>query len=207
MWQLRFDSSLDSWAVVPRADEQERRREWGSVVAGSLRRQWDLDQDEPFAVALSRVMEELLQSQPEGAIADLVTWPTRSPLPLRVTFHLVATDAATDWTARGFETAPYLQSPFGEGTQYSRRIPLELTQGIASLDSVIVFDRGDSALVVRVHACPVDTYVASAGTLADLIASCVLTDSTGRPFTTGKNEYRTVDDSDAWPEEGTEALV
>ena len=202
MWQLRFDSSLVAWAVVPGPDEHERRRDWGAVVARALRRQWEVDQDEPFSDALSQAIEALLRSQPEGALADLVTWPIRSPLPLRVTFHVVATDMSPDWTERGFEAAPYLQSPFGEGVQYSRRIPPELTQGVAAIDAVIVFDRGDAALVVRVHACPMDIYVASASTLADLIASCGLTDSMGRSFTTGRSEYQMLDGSDMWPEEG-----
>lgn len=206
MWQLRFDSSLVAWAVVPRPDEHERRGEWGHVVAGALRRQWEVDQDGPFSVALSEMTDALLSSQPEGALADLVTWPIRSPLPLRVTFHVLDTASSTGWTAQGFEAASYLQSPFGEGVQYSRRIPLELTKGIASLDAVIVFDRGDVALVVRVHVCPIEVYMASASILAELIAACDLTDSTGRSFTTGRSEYLTPDDSDAWPEKGIGVL-
>jgi len=202
MWQLRVDSSLVDWAVVPGPDEHERRQEWGSVVAGALRRQWALDQDEPLAVGLSETIEVLMSSRPEGTLADLVTWPIRSPLPLRVTFHVVETGISTNWAAQGFEAAPYLQSPFGDGVQYSRRIPLELTEGIASLDAVIVFDRGDAALMVRVHPCPIDVYVASARSLADLIASCGLTDSTGGSFTTGGSEYLAPEGADAWPEEG-----
>jgi len=206
MWQLRFDSSLTAWAVVPRPDEHERRREWGHVVAGALRRQWDVDQDGPFSDALSQMTEALLSSQPKGALADLVTWPIRLPLPLRVTFYVLDSSTSTGWTAQGFEAAPYLQSPFGEGVQYSRRIPLELTNQIASLDAAIVFDRGDVALMVQVHPCPIDVYMASAGILADLIASCDLTDSTGRSFTTGRSEYLAPDDSDAWPEKGIGVL-
>ncbi len=206
MWQLRFDSSLDAWAVVPRPDEHERRRQWGHAVERALRRQWEVDEDGPFSDALAQMAEALLSSQPEGAIADLVTWPIRSPLPLRVTFYVLDTATSADWKAEGFEAAPYLQSPFGEGIQYSRRIPLELTKGIASLDAVIVFDRGDVALMVQVHVCPIDVYMASADILADLIASCDLTDSTGRSFTTGRHEYLAPDESDAWPEKGIGVL-
>lgn len=202
MWQLRFDSSLVAWAVVPRPEEQERRREWGRVLAGSLRRQWELDPDGPFSHALSQTIDGLLRSQPGGVLADLVTWPIRVPHPLRVTFYVVDTATSTDWAAEGFDSAPYLQSPFGAGVQYSRRIPPELDLGVVALDSVIVFDRGDVALVARVHACPIEVYVAGASTLADLIASCSLTDSTGRSFTTGSSEYLAPDGSDAWPEEG-----
>jgi hypothetical protein len=202
MWRLRFDSSLTAWAVVPRPDEHERRREWGRVVVGALRKQWEIDQDGPFSDALVQTTEALLSSQPKGALTDLATWPIRSPLPLRVTFYVLDAATSTDWEAQGMEASPYLQSPFGEGVQYSRRIPSEITQGVASIEAVIVFDRGDAALVVQVHACPIEVYVASASILADLIASCGLTDSTGRPFTTGRNEYLVPDDSDAWPDRG-----
>lgn len=203
MWQLRFDSPLDAWAVVPAPDEHERRRVWGSVVADAVKAHWKIDEGERLAELLGEVLDELQRSRPVGALADLVTWPTRSPLPVRVTFHVVTDDRAVEWASLGFEASPYLQSPFGEGVQYSRRIAPELAQGIASIDAVIVFGRGNEALVVRVHACPVDAYMMAAAAIAELIDSCVLADSTGRPFTTGRSEYLVPGEADQWPEEGT----
>ncbi|MGP6170258.1 hypothetical protein ACTU6V_03495 [Microbacterium sp. A204] len=203
MWELRFDGPLDAWAVVPAPDEHERRRQWGVVVADMVREYWEADEDARFSDALDQVLEMLQRSRPEGTLADLVTWPTHSPLPVRVTFHVAADDGATEWESLGFEASPYLSSPFGEGIQYSRRIAPELTQGSASIDAAIIFDRGDAALVVRVHACPLDAYMMAAPAIAETIDSCVLTDSTGNAFATGKREHLLPADSDQWLEEGT----
>ena len=202
MWQLRFDAPLDAWAVVPAPDEHERRREWGAVVANAVRTHWRIEDDARFSDALDRVLDMLQRSRPEGTLSDFVTWPTRSPLPVRVTFHVAAENQTTEWASLGFEASPYLDSPFGEGVQYSRRISPELTEGVASIDAAVVFDRVDAALVVRVHACPLDAYVSSASAIAELIDACVLTDSTGRPFTTGRRGYSSLGDADEWPEEG-----
>jgi hypothetical protein len=203
MWQLRFDSPLDAWAVVPAPDEHERRREWGLTVADAVRTNWGANEDAHFSEVLVQVLDRLQRSRPEGTLVDLVAWPTRSPLPVRVTFQLAATDGvSTDWGSLGFEASPYLQGPFGEGVQYSRRVAPELARGVASIDAVIVFDRGDLALVVRVHTCPLETYTTAAAAIADLIDSCVLKDSTGQSFVTGKSKYRVADGSDVWPEEG-----
>ena len=201
MWRLRFGAPLGAWAVVPARDEIERGRSWAQVVADAVRSRWTEDEVERSSRTLDDVLEALQRSRPEGALADVVTWPTRSPLPLRVTF-VVATDvAATDWEARGYEASPYLHGPFGEGVQHTRRTPSELDLGVESVDAVIVFDRGDLALVVRVHTCPLAMYVASAPDIAALIAACELTDESGMPFTTGVHEHRALEGADAWPAE------
>lgn len=203
MWELRFEVPLDAWAVVPAPDEHERRREWGTVVADAVRTHWGIEDDARFSDALDQVLDMLQRSRPDGTLYDFVAWPTPSPLPVRVTFHVATDDQTIDWGALGFEASPYLQSPFGEGVQYSRRISPELTEGVVSIDSAIIFDRGDAALVVRVHACPLDAYMLSATAIAELIDACVLTDSAGRPFITGRQEYSLAGDADKWPEEGT----
>lgn len=207
MWTLRFAAALDAWAAVPAADEHERRRQWRAAVAHAVSKRWEVEAGPRFSESLLQVLDMLQSSRPQGALADLVTWQTPSPVPVRVSVHPVVQDEATDWAALGFAASPYLGGPFGEGVQYTRRIPEEEAYGVASIDAAVVFDRGDAAVVVRVHACPVDVYVAAAPAIAELIDSCVLTDPTGRPFTTGKSEYRRVDDPDVWPEEGMSARV
>lgn len=205
MWRLRFGEALDAWAVVPAPDELERRASWGPVVADAVRSQWTTDEVERWSAALDEVVETLQRTRPAGTLADLVTWPMRSPLPLRVTF-VAATDAATtDWEAHGYESTPYLHGPFGEGVQHTRRTPPDLSSGAESVDAVIVFDRGDLSLVVRVHPCPVVMYVASAAMVADLVDASELTDASGAPFTTGVRAHRVLGDADLWQMEAGDA--
>lgn len=200
MWELRVDSSLDAWAVVPAPDENERRQTWADTVARTVEANWNADEDPRFSELLVEVLEQLQQPRPDIVIADLVAWPIRSPFPVRVSFLLTASDESADWASYGFEASPYLQGPFGEGMQYSRRTPSEAAEGPGeTVDSVIVFDRTDVALHLRVHPCPLEVYILSSDAIAELIDGCVLTDSTGKPFTTGKSDYRVLGDSDQWP--------
>ena len=199
MWRLRFGAPIEAWAAVPASHELERRRSWTRVVGDAVRSRWSADEVDRASQTLDDILEGLQRSRPELALADLVTWPTRSPLPLRVTFVIASDVAATDWEARGYESSPYLHGPFGEGVQHTRRTPSELDLDVESVDAVIVFDRGDVALVVRVHTCPLAMYVASASNIAALIETCELSDASGAPFTTGVHEHRELEASDAWP--------
>lgn len=205
MWRLRFGPALDAWAVVPAPDELDRRASWGPVVADAVRSRWTATEVERSSRALDEVVEALQRTRPAGALADLVTWPMPSPLPLRVTFLAAADAASTDWEAHGYESTPYLHGPFGEGVQHARRTPPELGPGVESVDAVIVFDRGDLSLVVRMHPCPLVMYVASAAMIAELIDASELTDASGAPFTTGVHAHRVLEDTDLWHMEAGDA--
>ncbi|MGI6879942.1 hypothetical protein [Microbacterium sp. gxy059] len=199
MWSLRFDSELEPWAIVPEAHEQERREGWADAVATAVEERWNPGGAVEFSQGIDAVLRTLLERRPAGVLRDLVTWPLPMAWPARVTFLLMRSEGAVDWGDRGYRSTVYPDSPFGAGVQYTRRTPADEAGNEESVDSVIVFDRGDVALCVRVHIMPANMYLLVIGEIADAISACSLTDDEGRLFHASGAEHRVPGDDDMWP--------
>lgn len=197
-WKLRCASDLDAWAVVPGEHEEQRRVEWRDAVANAVEARWHPSGDDGFSTGLRSVLDALLEHRPAGALCDLVAWPSPAPWPAQVTFMLADLDDAPDLHAQGYIASPYLEGPFGAGTQYTRHTPLEAEPEIEMIDSIIVFDRGDIALCVRIQPMPAAMYVLMLGEIAAMIEGCSLADENGEEFRAADGPYRLPGNDDAW---------